>query len=432
MLQLSTNEMVVMPSEHDVTVLPPEECLSETAFRLCRDYLHGTWRHIQMSQMVFRKVSGGLSNLLYCCELTDDVITTRDEPRKVLVRIYGQVNRERALENLITECVILTLLSERQRGPRLYGVFPGGRIEEYIPARPLLTRELAHPKLSNIIAEKMAQIHVMDVPMNKRPKRMWETVERWLSTIEDLIEQEEPPKQMTDMINKIRQLGLRREVAWLQEFLSRIYSPVVFCHNDMQEGNILLREDRSKAATNNNDGMKCQNSISSGESETEKQESVDKNIDEFENITSNDIVIIDFEYCGYNNRGFDLANHLIEWMYDYTNEEPPYFWARPVEEHATYSQKVRLVETYLNTYMSAKDYQPKPEDTVAHILEETDYYQLASHFFWALWSVINNSTMSVHKFTDFDYWGYGEARFEAYYKHKEKMLLKSQKENAGI
>lgn len=57
MLQISTtSEMVIMPSDHDVTVLPPEECLSETAFRLCKDYLHGTWRHIQMSQMVFRKV----------------------------------------------------------------------------------------------------------------------------------------------------------------------------------------------------------------------------------------------------------------------------------------------------------------------------------------------------------------------------------------
>lgn len=39
---------------------------------------------------------------------------------------------------------------------------------------------------------------------------------RWLSAIEDLIEQDRPPKQMADMINKIQQLGLRRDVAWLQ------------------------------------------------------------------------------------------------------------------------------------------------------------------------------------------------------------------------
>ena len=40
-------------------------------------------------------------------------------------------------------------------------------------------------------------------------------------------------------------------------------------------------------------------------------------------------MIIDFEYCSYNYRGFDLANHFCETMYDYTNEERPYFWCKP-------------------------------------------------------------------------------------------------------
>lgn len=44
-----------------------------------------------------------------------------------------QVHGEGALESLITESVIFTLLSERKLGPRLYGVFPGGRVEEFIP-----------------------------------------------------------------------------------------------------------------------------------------------------------------------------------------------------------------------------------------------------------------------------------------------------------
>lgn len=77
--------------------------------------------------------SGGLSNLLYYCALPTDKKTLNNEPSRVLLRIYGQVNGERALETLITESVIFTLLSESQKGPRLFGVFPGGRLEEYIP-----------------------------------------------------------------------------------------------------------------------------------------------------------------------------------------------------------------------------------------------------------------------------------------------------------
>lgn len=88
-----------------------------------------------------------------------------------------------------------------------------------------------------------------------------------------------------------------------------VSSPVVFCHNDMQEGNILLRNDRD--------------------------EPVDLN-----HITPGDLVIIDFEYCCYNHRGFDIANHFNEFAFDYTNTSPPYFWERSEEQCASEDQKV--------------------------------------------------------------------------------------------
>jgi choline/ethanolamine kinase len=59
------------------------------------------------------------------------------EPTKVLLRIYGQSHGENALENMLTESVVFALLSERQLGPKLHGIFPGGRIEQYIPVNIL-------------------------------------------------------------------------------------------------------------------------------------------------------------------------------------------------------------------------------------------------------------------------------------------------------
>jgi choline/ethanolamine kinase len=67
----------------------------------------------------------------------------------------------------------------------------------------------------------------------------------------------------------------------------------MFCHNDLQEGNILLRLDAE-------------------ESQLRSQP---------------ELVVIDFEFCSYNYRGFDFANHMCEWLFDYSNESPPYFWA---------------------------------------------------------------------------------------------------------
>lgn len=60
------------------------------------------------------------------------------EPREVLLRIYGQTHGESALETMLTESVVFTLLSERRLGPKLHGIFPGGRIEQYIPVIKLV------------------------------------------------------------------------------------------------------------------------------------------------------------------------------------------------------------------------------------------------------------------------------------------------------
>lgn len=110
--------------------------------------------------------SGGLSNFLYHVALPDSISTEskrKDEPREVLIRVYGKTHGEGEFEALITDSVIFTLLSERSLGPKLHGIFPGGRIEQYIDARPLLNRELAEEKLSGLIAQKMASIHSMEV-----------------------------------------------------------------------------------------------------------------------------------------------------------------------------------------------------------------------------------------------------------------------------
>lgn len=68
--------------------------------------------------------------MLFLCKLPSKIVPIRNEPDKVLLRIYFNPETE---SHLVDESVIFTLLSERHLGPKLYGVFNGGRLEEYIP-----------------------------------------------------------------------------------------------------------------------------------------------------------------------------------------------------------------------------------------------------------------------------------------------------------
>ncbi|XP_046419600.1 choline/ethanolamine kinase isoform X2 [Neodiprion fabricii] len=346
--------------------------MRETAARICRDYLHGAWKYVTADNIGFKRISGGLSNWLYNVELPEGAAPVRGEPRQVLLRLYGQVHGERALEGLITESVIFTLLSERRLGPKLHGIFPGGRIEEYIPARPLLTKELADPSLSVLIAEKMANIHSMQVPISKEPTWLWDTMARWLDTATDVLENpgEVDPK-LLDNVNVLRSMDLSQEVKWLRCFITQTKFPVVFCHNDMQEGNILLRQNTKKP----------------------------------------ELVLIDFEYCSYNYRGFDVANHFVEWQYDYTAPEYPFYHERGAAG-PTREQKLNFIRSYLRTL--------NKEGTAEEerMMREIKTFSLASHLFWGLWSIVNAKLSQI----PFGYWDYAVSRLKNYQELKEKAI----------
>ncbi|XP_011685106.1 PREDICTED: choline/ethanolamine kinase isoform X2 [Wasmannia auropunctata] len=346
--------------------------MRETAARICRDYLHGVWKHITAENIILKRISGGLSNWLYNVQLPEETVPVRGEPRQVLLRLYGQVHGERALEGLITESVIFTLLSERRLGPKLHGVFPGGRIEEYIPARPLLTKELADTTLSLLIAEKMGQIHTMQIPISKEPTWIWDTMNNWLITAADILESSEDiDSRQLKNVSAIKCIDLEHEIDWLRTIVMQQKYPVTFCHNDMQEGNILLMQ----------------------------------------NTRNPKLVLIDFEYCSYNYRGFDVANHFAEWQYDYTAPEYPFFHERPAAG-PTKEQKLNFIRAYLRTL--GKEGSLEEE----RIMMEVRIFSLASHLFWGLWSVVNAKLSQI----PFGYWDYAASRLKNYLYLKEKFL----------
>ncbi|GBP20226.1 hypothetical protein EVAR_82099_1 [Eumeta japonica] len=365
-----------------------------------------------------------------------------EEPKKVLLRIYGQVHGERAMDAIVTESVIFTLLSERRLGPKLHGVFSGGRIEEYIPARPLLTKELSEPALSMKIAEKMAAIHSMDVPLSKEPNWIWKTMHKWLKTVRE--ERLAPHNTASakasntdeeQIIKRLKSVDFDKEIDWLKKYIATVDSPVVFCHNDMQEGNILLLEDVTQNASEDDV------TYVEAEEQPNREHKYVEPLSQYDDANTSDsissrisdsgepkLVLIDFEYCAYNYRGFDIANHFQEWGYDYTNPEHPFYFENQ-ENCPSLEQKEIFIKEYLKHYLSNVsddkeiDLTPTIED-INHLLCEVETFALVSHLFWCLWSIVNASKSQI----PFGYWEYAVSRLETYFRLKQEVV----KEKVGF
>lgn len=80
------------------------------------------------------------------------------------------------------------------------------------------------------------------VPLSKEPKWLWDTMSRWLVTCQKKLSDSKDAEtsEIPGRAQFIKSLNLVGEVSWLKKYLATNPSPVVFCHNDFQEGNILV------------------------------------------------------------------------------------------------------------------------------------------------------------------------------------------------
>uniref|UniRef100_A0A669BR36 ethanolamine kinase n=1 Tax=Oreochromis niloticus TaxID=8128 RepID=A0A669BR36_ORENI len=300
--------------------------------------------------------SGGLSNLLYLCSLPDYVQCVEDEPRQVLLRVYGAILQ--GVDSLVLESVMFAILAERALGPKLYGVFPLGRLEQYLPNTRMRTNQLSDPAISAEIATKLARFHNMVMPFNKKPKWLFGTIDNFSFSF-------------------ITHFVFLASCLHNSALLAATPSPVVFCHNDVQEGNILMLEDG-------------------------KHSSAER------------LMLIDFEYSSYNYRGFDFGNHFCEWMYDYTYNEWPFYKATP-ENYPTREQQLLFIRSYLAEQHKDTNVAVDQTQIEEDLIIEANRYALASHFLWGLWSIIQAKISKI----EFGYMDYAQCRFDAYFKQKK-------------
>ncbi|CBY34955.1 unnamed protein product, partial [Oikopleura dioica] len=217
-----------------------EKELSEKAFQLCSKFLCGEWkdrnnfkgeifRNIARPLRTFlvEKLNGGLTNKLYICSTQ----TGEGKIKKVVLRIYGLIMQD--VNAQITESVVFAILGQKKLGPKLFGAFSEGRLEEYIPGRNLKTEELRIPEISTTIATRLADYHELEVPMSRDPVLL---------------------EQFQGYYKRCEQLGVNMErykepFKFCSQLIQNTRSPIVFCHNDVHEGNILIDKEKIEAGS---------------------------------------------------------------------------------------------------------------------------------------------------------------------------------------
>ena len=167
----------------------------------------------------------------------------------LLLRIYGPSS-----ESLISrpnELHTLHVLSSRYNiGPRIYGTFDNGRIEEYFESTTLTSADIRDPKISRWIGTRMAELHsvdMSDVGMSSGEySPVWETsisknVATWLGPAQAVLALPGMPHAAKRELDFER---FRDEWAKYMRWLCKVDdvnsgSRRVFAHNDTQYGNLL-------------------------------------------------------------------------------------------------------------------------------------------------------------------------------------------------
>ncbi|KAF9112456.1 hypothetical protein BGX27_003378 [Mortierella sp. AM989] len=253
-----------------------------------------------------------ISTALLDKDSDEPVLTT--SPRKVLLRVYGV-----GLESLISrneELYWLRNLSTMGIGPSLLGIFKNGRFEEYVDSTTLTKEDIRNPRTSRQIAHRMCELHnlvnIFPPPEGTIPQTQM-NITKWAPLAREAIEKicaEDPTKRT--VMDEFGFEKLLVEFDEVQRELTAVHSPLVFAHNDTQYGNILRTKDES-----------------------------------------GELVVIDFEYAGYNTRGFDIGNHFCEWTADYHSERPSVLHP---DRYPTKAEQLNFLEAYIEAEIAMRGY----------------------------------------------------------------------------
>jgi len=315
-------------------------------------------------------------------------------PRKVLVRIFADTSK---IINQRKERAIFSEVANQGMGPKVIVESDDFRIEQFIESRMLTNFELRNRTLMRIFAELLCDFHYSKnldsqlVKVEKKEKPFIVTIlDEWLQVFRQ--EYEMYCKHTTLPENKkvLEEMKFLLTPQFVDEFvrlLPKRTPELVVAHNDIHEGNILqLSQQRTK------------------------------------------LILIDYEYCNYNYRAFDLSLYVTESALDYTY--PVYPYCKLYEDNKfDMDETCYLCEAYLRQYYSKyyvgeESYEKYRATELPELIDEVLRLEPLNNVMWAMWGIttIHWNELTPEKEKDLWNYGFSKVKFDVYNKLKIPFL----------
>lgn len=212
------------------------------------------------------------------------------EPSAILIRHFGQSGKieEPPSSNLTLsaaqQAIVCWEMGRRGWGPKAYGFFDGGRLEEFIDSHTLTAEECAQPEIRRDIARSYARLHSLHLPLRRDSYQL---------IVDELSE------------------AIRSKSAEIVTKLFAVNSPIAHSYAAMFQATNWLQEFEwvSSLFVKHN----CKTTLTQGD--TNHLNVLVRNSSSYSSKSDSRVLLIDFETTTYSPRGFDLGGHFTERMY---------------------------------------------------------------------------------------------------------------------
>ncbi|XP_024533558.1 probable ethanolamine kinase [Selaginella moellendorffii] len=294
------------------------------------------------------RINGGITNIMA-------KVSKKDQ--SVVVRVFGP-----ATEGVIDRDREIQATCHFSRAgfcPELKGVFKNGIIQTFVTARTLTPEDFLDDAVVAKVAKELRRLHQQEVPGEKEPM-VWTEINRYFELASAVTKFENPENQRK--LEAVSFDELRQEINTLKEIGARLKGPVVYAHNDLLPGNVMVD-------------------------------------------AQGKYYFIDFEYSGYNYRGFDIGTHFNE-------------YAGLDCDFCAYPSKDRQLN-FLRHYLRPDDPEKATHEELEELFVEANFYALPAHITWSAWAIVQATSSAA---IDFDYMSYFFKRMKMYREQKAKFL----------
>ena len=309
------------------------------AFSTVSKFLTKDWPKTTSDDLLVTQLKGGLLNTVFIIE-NRGISNDAREPRKLIIRLLGGAGLVKdkndfaqhgfVVNTEVGEALIYQHQSMTGNGPKLYGVFPGGRIEEYIPSHTLTHEEAGKPMFLKDLARAYARFHQIDLPLQKNLQpQVFPEVKFNRELISKL------DKKVVD-VDLLLFTDWNREMKLMKRVVDSVKSKDVLLQYDLQFFNILSREDYPECMKKGHDLR---------------------------------VVLIDYELALYGKRLIDLGGHFTCRLKDFKSQTKISGHEFPGEEERLY-----FIREYIKEIERLKpsDFDPNGIDNEYHLMMEAD------------------------------------------------------------